>query len=40
MVPATNVLSVHDVSNIYKVPLLMLQQQVPGIVMRGLKINR
>lgn len=28
MVPATHVLSIHDVSNLYKVPLLMLEQRV------------
>jgi len=40
MVPATHVVSVHDVSNIYRVPLLLLEQRVPGLVLGALKINR
>lgn len=40
MVPDTHVVSVHDVSNIFKVPLLMLEQRVPSLVMGTLRINR
>ena len=40
MVPATHVVSVHDVSNLYKVPLLMLAQRLPALVLNVLKINR
>lgn len=39
MVPATHVLSIHDVSNLYKVPLLMLEQRVASLVLNCLKIN-
>jgi len=40
MVPSTHVISVHDVSTIYKVPLLLLKQHVPSLVMGCLKINK
>lgn len=40
MVPATHVVSVHDVSNIYKVPCLLLEQRVPGLVLNTLRINK
>jgi len=40
MVPPTHVISVHDVENIYKVPGLLLQQNVPSLVMTALRINR
>lgn len=39
MVPAGHVISVHDVSNIYAVPGLLLSQNVPSLVMNVLKIN-
>lgn len=39
MVPATHVLSIHDVSNLYKVPLLMLEQRVASLILNCLKIN-
>ena len=39
MVPSTHVLSVHDVSNLYKVPLLMLSQRLPGLVLNTLRLN-
>jgi CTP synthase len=40
MVPATHVVSVHDVSNIYKVPQLLLDQRVPYLVLNSLKLNK
>jgi len=40
MVPPTHVISVHDVENIYKVPGLLLKQNVPSLVMTALRINR
>jgi len=40
MVPPTHVISVHDVENIYKVPGLLLSQNVPSLVMNCLRINK
>jgi len=40
MVPPTHVISVHDVENIYKVPGLLLKQNVPSLVMTELRINK
>lgn len=40
MVPPSHVISVHDVSNIYKVPGLLHDQRVTSIVLNKLKINR
>jgi len=40
MVPSNQVVSVHNVSNIYKVPLLLLKQRVPEMILRILKVNR
>jgi len=40
MVPSTHVVSVHDVSNLYKVPMLLLEQRVPAMVLNCLRINR
>lgn len=40
MVPYSNVISVHNVSNIYKVPAMLLEQNVPSIIMNCLRINR
>jgi CTP synthase len=40
MVPPSHVISVHDVSNIYRVPVLLLEQRVAGLVMNSLNINR
>jgi len=53
MVPASHVVSVHDVSNLYKVsntnivysrgfkvPLLMITQNVPALVLNVLKIHK
>lgn len=40
MVPTDNVIGVHDVSNIYKVPLLLLEQRVPSLILRALCINK
>jgi CTP synthase len=40
MVPATHVVSVHDVSNLYKVPLLMITQRVPSLVLNVLKLEQ
>jgi len=39
MVPSTHVVSIHDVSNLYKVPLLLLEQRVPAMVLNCLRIN-
>jgi len=38
-VPAANVLSVHDVSNIYHVPLLLIEQNLHNIIAKELKID-
>jgi len=40
MVPYSNVISVHNVSNIYRVPSLLLKQNVPSIILNCLHINR
>ena len=40
MVPSSHVISVHDVSNIYRVPVLLLEQRVAGLVLNALRINR
>ena len=40
MVPPSHVLSVHDVSNIYKVPLLLHQQRVASLVLNCLRLHR
>merc|ERR1719193_2280767 len=40
MVPYSNVISVHNVSNIYRVPSLLLKQNVPSIILNCLRINR
>lgn len=40
MVPATHVVGVHDVSNLYRVPLLLLEQRVPSLVLGCLRLNR
>lgn len=40
MVPASHVVSVHDVSNLYQVPLLMKQQNVPALVLNVLKVHK
>merc|ERR1719334_2481753 len=40
MVPYSNVISVHNVSNIYRVPGLLLKQNVPSIILNSLRINR
>jgi CTP synthase len=40
MVPSSHVISVHDVTNIYRVPLLLLEQRVPGLVLNTLRINK
>lgn len=40
MVPSSHVISVHDVSNIYMVPVLLLEQRVCGLVLNSLKINK
>jgi CTP synthase len=38
-VPVANVLAVHDVSNIYHVPLLLHEQQADGIIMKHLRLT-
>merc|ERR1719334_1346461 len=40
MVPYSNVISVHTVSNIYRVPGMLLAQNVPSIILNCLRINR
>lgn len=40
MVPYSNVISVHNVSNIYRVPEMLLKQNVPSIILNCLRINR
>merc|ERR1719419_1442582 len=40
MVPYSNVISVHNVSNIYRVPGMLLRQNVPSIILNCLRINR
>jgi len=40
MVPYSNVISVHNVSNIYRVPGMLLSQNVPSIVLNSLHINK
>eukprot|EP00475_Leptophrys_vorax_P025742 TRINITY_DN36004_c0_g1_i1.p1 TRINITY_DN36004_c0_g1~~TRINITY_DN36004_c0_g1_i1.p1 ORF type:complete len:625 (+),score=136.40 TRINITY_DN36004_c0_g1_i1:36-1877(+) len=40
MVPWTHVLSVHDVPNLYHVPLLMLEQGVTGLILNTLRVNK
>merc|ERR1719320_251249 len=40
MVPFSNVISVHNVSNIHTVPAMLMQQNVPSIVLNALRINR
>uniref|UniRef100_A0A6V3IIT6 CTP synthase n=1 Tax=Lotharella globosa TaxID=91324 RepID=A0A6V3IIT6_9EUKA len=40
MVPASHVVSVHDVKNIYHVPLLLRKQRVPELILESLKINK
>ena len=40
MVPPSHVISVHDVSNIYKVPLLLHEQRVASLVLNCLRLHR
>jgi len=40
MVPFSNVISVHDVSNIHTVPVMLMEQNVPSIILNTLRINR
>jgi len=40
MVPYSNVISVHNVSNIYKVPGMLSGQNVPSIILNSLHINK
>jgi len=40
MVPPSHVISVHDVRNIYHVPLLLRKQRVLEIILQTLKINK
>ena len=40
MVSPANVVSVHDVKNIYQVPLVMLEKRVPSLVLGALHLNR
>src|SRR6202022_961123 len=39
MVPSTHVISVHDVSNIYRVPLLLKEQNVHHLILNTLKLK-
>ena len=38
-IPATHVVSVHDVANIYHVALILCQQGLPGIIMKRLEVD-
>jgi CTP synthase len=40
MLCADRILSIYDVSNIYRVPLLLLEQRVPNIILSRLHINK
>ena len=40
MVPASHVLSIHDVKNIYHVPLLLRKQRITSLLLQCLKLNR
>lgn len=40
MVPVTHVISVHDVSNIFKVPVLLCEARVPSLLMSCLRFNK
>jgi len=40
MVPFSNVISVHNVPNIHTVPAMLMQQNVPSIILNTLRINR
>lgn len=40
MVPATHVLSVHDVPNLYHVPLVMMEQGISGLILNALRLNK
>lgn len=40
MVPGTHVIGIHDVGSLYEVPLLMLSQKVPGLIMGCLRLNK
>ena len=38
-VPEENVISVHDVSNIFRVPLLLMEQRIPELLTSRLRLN-
>ena len=40
MIPSSHVISIHDVSSIYQVPLILLQQRVPNLILARLKLNK
>eukprot|EP00808_Paulinella_micropora_P030420 g41326.t1 len=40
MVPPSSVISVHDADNVYQVPIMLLKQGLPSLVMSRLKINK
>lgn len=40
MISSDNVISVYDVSNIYRVPLILLEQRVPSLILSRLRINK
>jgi CTP synthase (UTP-ammonia lyase) len=39
MLPPERVLSLHDVSNIYRVPLMLLEQNLPGLLLEKLNLD-
>ena len=40
MISSDHVISIYDVSNIYRVPLVLLEQRVPNLIFSHLKINK
>ncbi len=40
MISSDNVISIYNVSNIYRVPLILLEQRVPSLILSRLKINK
>eukprot|EP00457_Paulinella_chromatophora_P004122 gb/GEZN01004132.1/.p1 GENE.gb/GEZN01004132.1/~~gb/GEZN01004132.1/.p1 ORF type:complete len:615 (-),score=82.86 gb/GEZN01004132.1/:107-1951(-) len=40
MVPPSSVISVHDAENVYQVPVMLLAQRLPSLIMSCLKINK
>lgn len=40
MVPPTHVVGIHDVSNIYRVPILMHERRIPALILSHLRFNK